>query len=252
MRGLLPSLVFLASTAAALGTSSIARADGPVKFGVGLAGGFGGNFLDKPSDKSFSLNGKATQDDPTSYPGFGGTNSAFGLALDVRVLGMVGLEIDVFKQNDRGHADWDFSVNGVKRSYVQEIGQPAWHIPVLLKGVLPSPLFSPMIFAGVDFVRPGTAEASITPAPTPFQITARADNYTMLMGGLGFEVALPVPGIDLRIPFQLRAALNNNVSDKLTDRQTITATGNNVITSVEYDSAWKWQAMATLGVQAYF
>jgi hypothetical protein len=258
MRRFTRFLAAAAPLALILAAATPARAD-LVDVGVGVIGGVGGNFLDKPGDKAYP---PFAESDPTSYPGFGGVNYGFGLALDVRLIKFLGLEVDLLKQKDRGHADWDFSVNNQpKQTYKMEIGQDAWHIPVLLKGVIPLPLLAPMAFLGIDFVSPGTPDASVTPSgsvPAPFAVKAHADSYKMLMGGIGFEIKLPIPGVDIRLPFMLRAALNTGTSDKLVDRQNIGSVpvggdpSRRQIIESDYRSEWKYQAMATLGAQIFF
>lgn len=242
MRGFPRFLAAAAPLALILSTSGAARAD-LIDVGVGVVGAFGGNFIDKPSDKSYPPFGN----DPTSYPGFGGTNYGGGLAFDVRVLKFVGVEIDVLRQKDKGHADWSWN----KRDYTIDIGQSAWHIPVLAKGVIPLPLFAPFVVLGADFVKPSDGEGDISPTPAPFAVRSKADSYTMLVGGIGFEIKLPAPGIDVRIPFQIRASFTPGASDKLVDQQKLELNGATVVSS-EYNSAWKYQAQATLGAQVYF
>ncbi len=244
VRLLLPSLV-------ALGCLVAAERDahaGPVSFGIGPLGTFGGNFLDKPDEKNYPVNGQRVPISP-SYPGFGGTTSGFGLALDARLFGVVGLEVDVIKMSNRGKADIDITAGGTKRTFELEIGHDAWHIPVLLKGVIPTPLVSPFAIVGAEFVRTSNASASIENNVYP--VAARTDNYTFFTGGFGFEFKLPfpIPGLDsLRIPVSFRGSyynIGNNIEDRaeyiLTQPQKIT-----------FDTRWKFQALGTLAIQAYF
>lgn len=249
------SLLPIAAASLALVAAEREAHAGPVSFGAGLIGGFGGNFLDKPGDKTYPFPAPLGRQEPSpSYPGFGGTTSGFGLAFDARVLGLVGLELDLIWMSNRGKADIDITNlnTGAKKSFEVEIGHDALHIPVLLKGSLPLPLFSPTIFIGYEFVRAKDATATITPSDgliTKFE--AKTDNYGMLTGGLGFEVKLPLPALDIRIPFSLRAGYNMSTGDKGEDRADYELAGG-AISKVTYDTRWKYQALATLGAQIYF
>jgi opacity protein-like surface antigen len=243
-RMLLPSLVVVGSL---LALERDAQA-GPVSFGIGPMLTYGGNFLDKPEEKKYPVNGQRVEVSP-SYPGFGGTTSGFGLAIDLRFLGLVGLEIDAIKMSNKGTADIDYTVGGVKRSYELEIGHDAWHIPILAKGVLPTPLVSPYVLAGIELVRTSNATATISENALP--VAARTDNYTFFTGGFGFEFKLPIPlpGIDsLRIPVSFRGSYFN-IGNNIEDRAEYVFTQPQKIT---FDTRWKFQALGTLAVQAYF
>lgn len=221
---------------------------GPVSFGIGPLYTIGGNFLDKPDEKKYPVNGQRVEVSP-SYPGFGGFTHGPGFALDVRVLKFVGLEVDFIKMSNKGTADIDYTVNGIKKSYNLEIGHDAWHIPVLLKGVLPTPLVSPFVLVGAEFVRASNATATISENALP--VAARTDNYTFFTGGFGFEFKLPIPlpVLDsIRIPVSFRGSYYN-IGNNIEDRAEYVFTSPQKIT---FDTRWKFQALATLGVQAYF
>lgn len=213
--------------------------------GGGLMGAIGGSFQNKPGNRAIPGSNPSVED--TTYPGFGGFNGPMpGLFIEGRALGIVGLEVDFLFQNDRAHGD--ITING--NTFTVDIGQKALHIPVLVKATLPSPLFAPAIFIGPEFVRPDGGSVTITPAAqTTF--TAKADNYTMLTMGLGGEFKLPIPKIDIRIPFSLRGSIQPGFDDTLKDRAKYerTTSGYRV---TEYNSAWRYQALATLGVAAHF
>ncbi len=245
MRGLTITVITAATAALLMSVSDTSRADDeivkPVQFGAGLMGEFGGNFLNKPDDVSTNPAGH-------TYPGFGGTSSGGGLMLEGRFIGLLGLEADILRSSDHGHGD--LTINGYK--FTITVGQSAWHVPVLAKLVAPLPVVRPMVFAGPEFVFPSTAEASVA-SSVPFgtQIAANAGSYTLFTGGVGIEFKLPLPNIDLRIPFTLRGGYNPSVKSKLDQRATYTVSGN-TITAIDYKSEWKYQTYATLGVAAYF
>ena len=140
---------------------------------------------------------------------------------------------------NKGHADIDVG----SRSLTLNIQHDAWHIPVMLKGSLPLPLLSPFVVVGAEFVRTSDAAADVTDNAYP--VAARTSNYTFFTAGLGLEIKLPIPAVDIRIPFSLRGSYYN-MGDKVEDRGEFT---NQRFT---YDTRWKWQALATLGAQYYF
>lgn len=239
-RLLLSSLIALG---ALLATERHAHAD-IFKGGVGVIGAFGGNFLDKPGEKRLPDGNGGRTAGEVSYPGFGGVTGGFGLAFDARFLGLVGVEVDVIRMTNKGHANPDIS----GQSYEINISHDAWHIPVLLKGSLPLPLISPYAVVGVEFVQTSNAKADIS---KPFYtVDARTDNYRFFTAGLGLEIKLPIPSVDVRIPFSLRGSYYNP-GDNVEDRADYSLNGN-TITKVTYNTQWKWQALATLGAQIYF
>lgn len=249
-RLLLPSLAALGCLLA----SGDALAASPVKVGIGPIIGFGGNFLDKPDDKTYPLpDGTRTEKVTPSYPGFGGTTFAYGLAFDLqlKVPGvLLAIEMDWMpSQTNKGKADLDLYSNGVKAQTINvEIEHTATHLPVMIKGGLDSPLFSPYLLVGAEFVRASDAKATVTPASNSSTFGAKTDNYTYLLAGLGFQIKLPIPGIDIRIPFSLRASIHTGDTEKLEDRATYDFKAN----TITYDTRWKYQALATLGAQIYF
>ena len=221
-----------------------------MQYGVGFFGYMGASFLDKTSDKMVTVpDGRQLQWD--SYPGFGGFAAGGGLMAEARFLGIVGLEIDFYRSSDKGKGDVTY--NGFKSKTV--IGQSAWHLPLLVKATVPLPLVRPQVFLGPEFVFPGTATATIDPA-TFYTVSADASGYTMFTAGLGFEIKLPIPKVDIRIPVSFRGSYNLGTSSKLDDRMKLegNAVGANAFqpTHVTYKSEWKYHTGATLGVSIFF
>jgi hypothetical protein len=252
----LPALLAPALLLAA--TEGEARAD-LISFGIGPMVAAGGTFLDKPSDKTYPIGG-GRQEFLIAYPGFGGASVGGGLMADVRVLGFVGLEVDFIKKTDKGHGDIDLTLNGTKTTTTVEIAHDAWHIPVLLKGSIPLPLLAPFIVIGPEFVRTSNATASpdVVAGGTVVKTDATTSNYTMWTAGLGAEVKLPIPGLDIRIPISFRGSYYK-VSDAMEGRVTY---GYNLVnvggqqgytpTGQTFNVQWKYQALATLGAAIYF
>jgi hypothetical protein len=220
----------------------------PLKFGLGVLGSFGGNFLNKPDDRTVTVPGFGTATD-TEYPGFAGTTGGFGLMVDARLIGFLGLEIDAIKMTNSGTADIDITTNGRTQTFSVEISNDTWHIPVLAKVVIPLPLLAPFAVAGPEFVRVGGSSATVSPAGLP--VASHADHYTMWTGGLGVEVKLPLPGLDIRIPVSLRGSYNPSITDKVSDRVNYTFAGN-AITARDFDARWRYQALGVVGAAIYF
>lgn len=200
-------------------------------FGVGLIGTAGGNFLDKPDNP------------PPGYPGFGGVTYGGGLMLDGRILdGILGLEGDVIRSVDKGSGT--ITVNGIDSKL--KLGQGAWHVPILAKVTIPSPVVAPAFFLGPEIVFPSSANAELSTPLGTISGPQKADTYVMITGGLGVEIKVPLPILDLRIPIGLRASYNPSVSAKYSDRVTL------VNGTARYQSEWKYAVNLTAGAAIYF
>jgi hypothetical protein len=204
----------------------------PLSFGAGLIGEAGGNFQTKPD--------RATGD-PDINPGFGGGTFGGGLMLDSRFIDLIGLEVDIIRSSDHGTGTLTFNGFDTKLT----IGQGAWHIPILAKLTLPSPLLAPSVFLGPEIVAPSKGSTSIDPSAGGLTPPETADTYVNLMFGFGLEIKLPLPVLDIRIPVQVRGSYNPGLSDKFVDRTYV----NGVVT---YHSEWQFAAVATLGAAIYF
>ncbi|HVU04233.1 MAG TPA: outer membrane beta-barrel protein [Polyangiaceae bacterium] len=211
------------------------------EFGAGLMGVAGGNFQNKPDRRPT---------DPNNNPGFGGTTVGGGLMLDGRVLdGLLGLEVDVLRTTDSGGGD--VTVNGVTGHV--KISQGAWHVPILFKLTIPSPVVAPMFFVGPEIVAPGSHDGSVDgPFSAVVTVHSKSDTYTMLTLGGGVEIKLPLPILDLRIPIGLRLSYNPGLSDKYADRTTNTINATGTSGDVTYSSEMKYAVSATLGAALYF
>jgi hypothetical protein len=168
--------------------------------------------------------------------------------LDGRILdGLLGLELDVIRSNDKGSGTVNFSGLGETISVKQTIGQAAWHLPLLAKITFPSPLIAPMIFLGPEFVFPGSGSSETSVPVIGVDLRAHADHYVMITAGGGVEIKLPLPVIDLRIPVGIRASFNPSVPSGFNDR--VKTSGTDTVT---YYSAWKYAVNFTAGAALYF
>jgi hypothetical protein len=231
-------LMCWATGISALAVPRLARA---AELGVGLIGAAGGNFLDK-ADR------KAT--DPDIYPGFSGLTVGGGLMLDGRILdGLLGLEVDAIRSSDKGSGTVTFTVPGYSAAFKLKIGQSAWHVPILAKITIPSPLVAPAFFVGPELVFPSQADATIDgPVAVTNQFLATADSYLMVTFGGGVEIKLPLPILDLRVPIGLRGSYAPGISSAFSDRVQHDAG----YARVTYHSEWKFAVNGTVGAALYF
>jgi hypothetical protein len=185
------------------------------KYGVGLQGVAGYNW-NNPAPGSL-------------LPELGGFRAGLGVSLDFRILGIVGIEADILRTSDRGSG----TLEGAAKEFIS-VGQEAWHVPVLLKVAVPLPLIRPVVMGGVNFVVPGTC--TVKGAET--LDVCRVENYSSWTAGLGAELHIPIPLVDIRIPASLRYS-------QLMNR------ARNADASVAR-SEWQNDLYVTLGVSMYF
>jgi hypothetical protein len=245
----LPRALYLGALAFSITTAASAE-EKMFEFGAGILGGGGVVGLTKPNDLTLGTVGNVTLID-NSYPGFFGGTGGLGVMLDARVKGAVGVEVDFYYSlRDRGSGDITVgsTPTTVGTKYVVNIGQTALHVPILLKGTLPFGSVRPFLAVGPDIVLPSAGTVEITPTPPQGSSTfgATASTYILWTAAIGAEIRLPVPKLDIRIPFSIRAARNFSVSDKVTERGTIL--GNNRV----YKTEWELQGLFTLGAAIYF
>jgi hypothetical protein len=225
---------------AALTLASVPRPAHAFKLGGGLIGIAGGNFQDKPDRNAGQV--------LDNNPGFGGPTIGGGLMFDARFLDkeLLGLELDVIRSGD--HGTGTYTINGISNKIT--IGQGAWHLPILAKLTFDVPVVSPAIFVGPEIVLPSQGSASVE-SPVfvpPGTIAQTADTYVMVTFGVGVEIKLPLPVIDLRLPIGIRGSFSPGVSSAYGDRTTNSLTP----PLVTYRSEWKYAAAATLGAALYF
>ena len=229
-------------------------------FGVGFMGQVGVAILDKPDDQTIA---GTTYQRNAEYPGFVGVSYGFGPFFDFRFFGYGGIELDILFQSDHGtaeleHTEYDAGTGAIlqKVKFDVEIGHSAVHVPLLFKGAIPGKWVSPMIFLGPEFVIPGDGELTqtATPAGTP-TYGAKSESYTAFAFGLGMEINLPTPTVDMRIPFSLRGNVNPGVGSTRDERgsyQTAVVGGEPVITAETFNTSWKFQASFNIGLSGHF
>lgn len=216
-------------TAAGLAQSGSAQ-DLPLDILVGAKGGVemsATTGVDKLSPQQ-QLQYSAPTDDSGFYPGFG-YGPGFGLSLEVRLLNMVGLESGAYYMVDNVTGWNDKSVNQVPRGRVtSEQETSALHIPLLLKGVLPTGALKPFLGVGVEFVRQLDSSLEYrTERQIPQDMTIdqygtlynarnsiETSNYTLLQLSTGVEIDLGY----LRVPIEIRAGYQLGMDDAFDER----------------------------------
>jgi hypothetical protein len=213
-----------------------------VQGGAGLHFHAGGTFMDQPLEN--------VTDDGYIVPaqGWGGFGGGGGLALEGRFFGFVGLEFDLIYRRDVARSTFTFGSSELPF----QISQNAWHVPILLKFIMPKGAVRPNLFGGGEFILPG--EPTITqPAGLETPLSASNAAYKAWAFGLGFEVVPRDLPIDLRFPITLRGAYNTGVGPTSGDRATyVIDEGSGVFESIDYTAVWQWHASVTLGVSFFF
>ncbi|MEN9800495.1 MAG: hypothetical protein RL653_4192 [Pseudomonadota bacterium] len=152
-----------------------------------------------------------------ALPGYAGFRTGVGASAELRLLGVVGVEAGLVRSNDRGEGS--VSLEGIPTP-TQSVGQASWHVPVVAKVVIPLPLIKPFALAGLDFVFPNACSS--------IGVNCTAGNYAMWVGGVGAEIAVPLPVLDMvRFPVSLRYQQNRDAASLSTratpDGQTVRA-----------------------------
>jgi hypothetical protein len=200
------------------------------QLGVGLMAGGGGNFIPKP-DPFVGIQ---------PNPGFGGTTFGGGFAVDGRILPFVGLELDIHFKSDKG--------TGTFNNVDFTIGGSSLHVPILAKFLLPSPLVAPFAILGPEYVSPNYGDAEVKGGVVPS--TAQfADSYWMFTFGLGMEIKLPLPVVDIRIPVSLRGSITPGASSDPLDRTHPPTPPSPYYT---YNAEWQYAFSLNAGAQIYF
>ncbi|MBM4375525.1 MAG: hypothetical protein FJ095_10600 [Deltaproteobacteria bacterium] len=252
---------FLGVLGAAVLSSSSALAFDIVTIGAGAQFQAGAVGLMKPDDQT-----APSPIGPEDYPGFAGLSLGGGGFVDVRFLHVVGIEFGVLHMTDRGAAEIKISdaVGNTISKFDVKLKQNALHMPLYLKGAIPTGVANIVGFVGPEFVVPLASckadaadrftnpdcAAEIVPDAQFPNATGnygiRTKSSVLVSGGIGFEFKLPIPAVDIRIPFSIRVAGDPKPSEKRIEREFHEGG------RVEYQTNWQLQGHANLGVGVYF
>lgn len=233
------------------------------------------HWLDQPKDKSVTVGRARGTDD--RYPGFEGTDATIGLMVDLRFWQFLGIELDLFRQNDHGTGKIVIRdtgnlcfLPGIAVPYASEryqvtIGQSAWHVPLLLKLTIPGHIvvvqdddvdreirkwFTTFAF-GPELVFPGDANLDVSPeSGLDHPLRASASSYVMYTSALGFERRIATSH-DIRLLFSLRGSYNPAAGGSAMKRGEYALVESQVV-PVTYKSEWRYQAALTFGVGWFF
>lgn len=224
--------------------TAVAEIAPELELGLGLVTSLGGSFLDQPTDKAQVPGGAVS----LVYPGFAGVGGGGGLSLELRWRQIFSVELNLLLSLDRGAAYIDL--------VRVEIGQTAWHVPVLFKAVYPGERLKPWAGLGFAVVQPVALEANTAPLlpETATRIGSQAGTYGLLQLAVGLEILLPIDDVDLRVPLGLRGAWNPGSPDAARDRAAYTFRPQDplVVDTVIFSSEWQYHLGATLGLAVYF
>jgi hypothetical protein len=228
-----------------------ARKAKKLELGVGVLGFVNGSFLTKLSEgnKLTGINDETGNGKlyAIPYPGFLGVGGGGGITANVMYKGAIGLQLDVLYSVERSEGQVNVQTDeGGTIPFDIELSQGAFHIPLLVKAAIPLRSVRPHLLVGPEFVIPVDSATTLSPAVKDAKYGAFADSYVALGVGFGFDFLIPGEE-DLRIPLQIRGAINFEDSDNITDRvRGLSAVG----APLPYESlstAWQYQAFIMLG-----
>jgi hypothetical protein len=229
-----------------------------VEIGFGVLGNFGANFIDQPTDQL--VLGKEVKPE---YPGFSGDAVGGGPMIELRFFQYVGVELDFFYQKDFGTTEITITntTTGAQNVFEIEIGQSAWHLPLLFKGAfLPDEPVQPTFGIGPEFVLPGDTTSEIISGSNTTKTQYGAYNlgsYTRLAIAFGIEARLPLPTeeVSLRIPIQIRGSFHTGLEDTRAAREDTAldpAASPPAARRIAYLVEWEYQVGASFGLAMHF
>lgn len=196
---------------------------------IGVKGGMNGSWTTEvPEDSRFQAGGNEYVVDPEYYPLFG-LGGDFGLSMELRAWGLIGLETGVRFSFDNGKG-WndkkDASSGTILARVNQEQSTTSVRVPLYLKLSGTSGLVRPYIGLGFEFVN--QTESAIdysvenragTVDPNDMErLKARnqiePSSYTGVGANLGIEIDLGF----LKIPIELRGLYNLNYDESFAGR----------------------------------
>ncbi|MBA2662391.1 MAG: hypothetical protein H0U74_08870 [Bradymonadaceae bacterium] len=219
-----------------------------ITFGGGLKAGVTGTFVPEVS-KSDTIRGSDGNSYTFAHSGLypmGGAGGAFGLALDVRVLDMIGLETGFALSFDNA-AGWndinDANTGATLTRVNSEQSTTAYHIPLLLRANVPGAMIRPFFGIGLEFVIQSTStleysetnDRSTLAAELNARNSITASNYTLLLLSTGMELKFG----PLRVPIEVRAGYNLGFDERATYHPG-TAGAGGTPERLEYNGAYQW------------
>jgi hypothetical protein len=222
-------------------TSPHAAADALDTLEVGLTvQGLGGaSYTGTPDVLRADVEGVSVE--PVPYEGWWGASGGGGLGAEARLWQWLGLELGVMLTQDNGDEEMgDGDLHGENLSL---------HLPFAVKLVAPVRGLRPLLLLGFESVVPLATRA--TYGSSALEVTAHAEPYVLVHGGLGFELDLPIEGIDLRVPFVFHLGFDPAARDDLRDKATYggrRAGPTAIVERVDFDLAYDAHVYFTTGL----
>lgn len=196
---------------------------------IGVKGGMNGSWATEvPEDSRFTAGNQEYVVDPEYYPLFG-LGGDFGLALELRAFGLIGLETGVRFSFDNGKG-WndkkDANSGQILARVNQEQSSTSIRVPLFLKLSGTSGLVRPYMAVGFEFVNQSESSlkysvenraGSVNQADFE-RLQARnliePSSYTGVGANLGIEINLGF----IKIPIELRGLYNLNYDESFNER----------------------------------
>lgn len=214
-----------------------------VEVGVTLQGLGGSSYSSTPDVLRAEVEGVEVE--PVPYEGWWGASGGAGLGAEARAWHWLGLELGLILAKDNG--DEEMNQGELHGENI------ALHMPFVVKFVVPVRGLRPLLLAGVEVVVPMATRA--TYSADDLEVTAHADTYTLIHTGLGFEVDLPIEGLDIRVPFVFHLGVNPAASDDVGDKASYSGVRTGPVARVEridFNLAFDAHVYFTTGLTWFF
>ena len=230
------------------------------KGGIGAVAGYGFDNHAQVSDSDgTTLNFPSNAHNPWVYPeyyGHFGLGPAGGMSLELRFRGLVGFETGLMysRDNASGYVDKNHASSGTTIARINsQQTTTAYHIPMILKLVMPGIVVRPFIGAGLQLVLQASSELEYEQEQRAGQYggsgamdelnrrnTIEESNYPLLVAAAGVEFALA----GIKIPIELRVGYALGVSREMEERARYDASQDQII----YDGVYMGHVAIFTGV----
>ena len=234
-----PDLPDLPPRTVAAKPTQVGKTNLPIDLGVGVFFNAGGSFMDQPDNRT--VDGSVVP-----FNGFAGFSPGFGISLEFSGWEILGLEIGLIWSKDVAKSK--FILNEV--DYPFSTHQRAFHLPVLFELSTPKGPVRPLLFGGREFVFPGKPTVD-GPSGVEMDVEAHNSKYGHWAFGFGFEFALPIDEIDIRIPWTFKGTVDSKWPNSAAELADYTINGN-TIAGIDYLTNWQFHAAVGLGLSVHF
>jgi hypothetical protein len=206
-----------------------------VEFSAGARGQLGGGLYTTPSGA------------PAETLGFMGSAGGIGWGaqayFEARFVKYLGVELGLGYDSQDLHRNVTF--NG-STTVTERVVSKGIRIPLLIKGVVPTPFGRISLGLGPEFVAASTPEASLDPANV-IVTKISAEKVSNVRLGLDFGMAFELPA-NLEIPFGLHASKSLGQPDAWNQRVSYELSGTTLTSyTVKAESTWDFRMSLGLG-----